>query len=99
MKRFNLVPLVIYLILTVLVYMNNTACLKDNENNDLTYIILAHSRSIYAHKKNTIKNKEHERKRKEEEEREEKRRLFFVQNLEARLVASSILRDFYAGRF
>ena len=52
-----------------------------------------------AHKKNTIKNKEHERKKKEKEEREEKRRLYFVQNLEARLVASSVLRDFYAGRF
>ena len=99
MKQFNLVTMVLYLILIVLVYKNNTACLRD-ENNELTYVITTHARRIKVHRKNTIKNKEHERRKKEKEERdEEKRRLYFVQNLEARLVASSILRDFYAGRF
>jgi arginyl-tRNA synthetase len=99
MKQFNLVALVLYLILAVILYEVNTACLRDENNNDLTYIIYTHARRIKVHKKNTIKQKEHERRKKEEEEREEKRRLFFVQNLEARLVASSVLRDFYAGRF
>ena len=98
MKQSNLVALVLYLILAVLVYKINTACIRD-ESNDLTYVITTHSRRIKYHKKNTIKNKEYERRKKEEEEREEKRRLFFVQHLEARLVASSVLRDFYAGRF
>ena len=33
------------------------------------------------------------------EKQEEERRMFFRKNIESRLVASAILRDFYAGRF
>jgi hypothetical protein len=67
----------------------------------------SYSRRMLYHQntalKTTIKHKEHERRKKEErrneEEREEKRLVLFVQNLEARQVASSVSRDFYARRF
>ena len=52
-----------------------------------------------GHKLNINAMIERKQKEKIEAQADEKRRVYFRQNLEARLVASSVLSDFYAGRF
>jgi len=52
-----------------------------------------------GHKLNMNELSGRKQKEKIEAQADEKRRVYFRQNLEARLVASSVLSDFYAGRF
>ena len=62
-------------------------------------ITFGHMRYVLQ-KKSRLNFERIQMQKKEEEEESERRRIFFNENLVFRLVASSsILRDFYAGRF